>query len=139
MFLPPCAIEDVITRFYNLMKCLLLTDPLPVPMSSLATSGATLSAARPVMPANIAIRGLSNSFIRKSTNLPNVTIYKTPAIVPEVHSAHLLMLNVSLSFVHDFHCDLTSERPNQDFLVRPNRTRTRTKSTEPEPNPNRTS
>ena len=71
----------------------LFTDPLPVPMSSLETSGAIPRSVRPVMPANIAIRGLNNSFIRKSTNLPNVTIYKTPVIVQEVHSAHLLMLN----------------------------------------------
>ena len=70
-----------------------VTDPLPVPMSSLETSGAIPRSVRPVMPANIAIRGLNNSFIRKSTNLPNVTIYKTPVIVQEVHSAHLLMLN----------------------------------------------
>ena len=62
-------------------------------MSSLETSGAIPRSVRPVMPANIAIRGLNNSFIRKSTNLPNVTIYKTPVIVQEVHSAHLLMLN----------------------------------------------
>ena len=71
----------------------LFTDPLPVPMSSLEMSGAIPRSVRPVMPANIAIRGLNNSFIRKSTNLPNVTIYKTPVIVQEVHSAHLLMLN----------------------------------------------
>ena len=86
----------------------LFTDPLPVPMSSLETSGAIPRSVRPVMPANIAIRGLSNSFIRKSTNLPNVTIYKTPAIVPEVHSAHLLMLNVSLiNFSRFTPCDFT--------------------------------
>ena len=58
-------------------------------------NGVIPSAVRLETAVSTAILGQSNNFIPRYTSQPNVTTFKTPAIVQGVHSVHLLMLNVS--------------------------------------------
>ena len=59
-------------------------------------NGVIPSAVRLETAVSTAILGQSNNFIPRYISQPNVTTFKTPAIVQGVHSVHLLMLNVRI-------------------------------------------